>query len=384
MAVTDISGYWFCEDIPSLTITEVGGATTVEYVIRRYNGTLLGRFVEIYYPVNDTIVIRDMGSLISPYLSEIVASDSLFDNNLMSNYNLRVYVEVSLYDSHSVMFSKVNFYVIYSHVRMSSRPEAFVGVFLSNYKERRVRPTQFTPVSFLYHEQSEIAATLGVAYLKEGKAKYKTIDLPVPSSGIYVTVLYRISPGKVIDELRAIYPDDCESVSLEDLVYYTVTLSCHGVKSDSIKHILDRRTLPQETSMLFYNAFGTVETITLSGRDERASQMEATHVWMDNQYVKNTTELVFSHAHNTGYISGEDHAALIDMIHSPHVFLYEDCSIGDEVTITEFEDVTSFPKLEPASAKVTYRVANRNQRSFVRIPNADVEVFDKTFDESFE
>ena len=112
--------------------------------------------------------------------------------------------------------------------------------------------------------------------------------------------------------------------------------------------------------------------------------MEATYAWIDDKYRKNTTELVTSHAHNTGYLSEVDHDTLLDLANSSHVYLYDGETIVDEITITELEDTVSYPLQEPMNAKITYRVVDEQRKFEFPYYDGRIEVFDKTFDRSFE
>lgn len=402
MATVKDLGHQFCGDLPDLTLYD-GGNHILEFEICDSDWNVVESFSETYYvdsdiPPNNFCRVKDIGKVIRPYLEPMpLDEDFLFLSCEDTYHNLSVNVRIKHYSEGDIGGEPRDIYTMtayYADVRTDRKGRQHMHLplfgFLSryNWKERLINEKQKVFVSFLHYSQYT-RFFLGIAYMKDGSARYREVDVPFPDAAYSVYTLYAFDAEMVLDRLkRAI--SECSSVTVEDLLYFTVNLKAKDMDTDLeypvgyIKYVFDRRHFPQEKHLLFYNAFGIWETLVLKGRDERSTQMDATYAWIDNKYRKNTTELVMTHAHNTGFISEIDHDTLLDLANSSHVYLYEVDTIEDEITITELEDNVSYPRQEPMNAKVTYRVADKQRKFKFQYYGDDVEVFDKTFDRSFE
>ena len=394
-------GHQFCGDLPNLTLRD-GGPHILEFEICDSEWKTVDSFRETYYvesyiPPNNFCVVRDIGKVIKPYLNPMpLEEDFLFLSCEDSYYNLSVNVRINHYAEGDIGGEPSDVYTLtayYSDVKTNRNGRYFshlpVFGFLSryNWKERLVNVRQTVFVSFL-HRSQHTRFFLGIAYMKDGAARYREVDVRFPEAEYSVYTLYAFDAEEVLYKLRHAY-SECSSVTEEDLIYFTVNLMFAETEDREypigrIKYVFDRRHFPQEKHLLFYNAFGVWETLVLKGRDERSTQMEGTYAWIDNKYCKNTTDLVTSHAHNTGYLSEVDHDTLLDLANSSHVYLYDGDTIEDEITITELEDTVSYPRQEPMNAKITYRVADEQRKLKFQYYDDGVDVFDKTFDRSFE
>lgn len=399
MATVKELGHQFCGDLPNLTLHD-GGVHILQFDICDSDWETVDSFRETYYvesylPPNDYCVVRDIGKVIKPYLEPMpLDEDFLFYSCEDDFYNLSVNVRIMHYNEGGIGGEPSEEYRLtahYSDVRTNRngrqhKHEPYFG-FLSryNWKERLISPNQTIFVSFL-HRSIHSRFYLGIAYMQDGNAHYREVDVAFPDAEYYVHSLYAFTAEDVLYKLKHSF-SECPSVTESDLLYFTVNLMASEPAEHRIgyiKYVFDRRHFPQEKHLLFYNAFGVWETLELKGRDERSTQMEGTYAWIDNKYLKNTTELVTSHAHNTGYLSEVDHETLLDLANSSHVYLYDGGIIEDEITITELEDTVSYPRQEPMNAKITYRVADEQRKLKFQYYDDAVDVFDKTFDRSFE
>lgn len=376
MATVKDLGHQFCGDLPDLTLHD-GGSHILEFEICDSDWSKVYSFRETYYvesylPPNDYCVVRDIGKVIKPYLSSMPLDEEfLFSSCEDSCYNLSVNVRIRHYKEGDIGGDPSEIYTLtahYSDVRTNRNGRQhkhlpLIG-FLSryNWKERLIDIKQKIFVSYL-HSSQYTKFFLGIAYMKDGAARYREVAVAFPEAAEYVNTLYAFDAEMVLDSLRRTFAE-CSSVTEEDLIYFSVNLMANDTDTGLeypvgyIKYVYDRRHFPQEKHLLFYNAFGIWETLVLKGKDERSTQMNATFAWISSKYRKNTTELVTSHAHNTGFISEVDHETLLDLANSSQVYLYDGETIEDEITITELEDTASYPRQEPMNAKVTYRVAS--------------------------
>ena len=400
MATVKELGHQFCGDLPDLTLHD-GGAHILEFEICDSDWIAVDSFRETYYvesyiPPNDFCKVKDIGKVIKPYLEPMpLEEDFLFSSCEDDFYNLSVNVRIMHYNEGDIGGEPSEEYRLtahYSDVRTNRNGRQHKHLphfgFLSryNWKERLIGVRQTVFVSFL-HRSIHSRFYLGIAYMQDGKACYREVDVRLPDCDYYNHSLYAFDAEAVKYTLKMAFPE-CSSVTEEDLIYFSVNLMATEPEIEYpvgyIKYVFDRRHFPQEKHLLFYNAFGVWETLELKGRDERSTQMEGTYAWIDNKYLKNTTELVTSHAHNTGYLSEVDHETLLDLANSSHVYLYDGGIIEDEITITELEDTVSYPRQEPMNAKITYRVADEQRKLKFQYYDDAVDVFDKTFDRSFE
>lgn len=392
-------GHQFCGDLPDLTLYD-GGPHILEFEICDSDWNTVESFRETYFvesdiPPNNYCVVRNIGKVIKPYLEPMpLDEDFLFYSCEDDYYNMSVNVRISHYTEGDIGGTPSEIYTLtayYSDVRTNRngrqhKHEPYFG-FLSryNWKERLISPNQTIFVSFL-HRSIHSRFYLGIAYMQDGNAHYREVDVAFPDAEYYVHSLYAFTAEDVLYKLKHSF-SECHSVTESDLLYFTVNLMASEPAEHRIgyiKYVFDRRNFPQEKHLLFHNAFGIWETLVLKGRDECSTQMEATYAWIDDKYRKNTTELVTSHAHNTGYLSEVDHDTLLDLVNSSHVYLYDGETIVDEITITELDDTVSYPLQEPMNAKITYRVVEEQRKFEFPYYDGRIEVFDKTFDRSFE
>ena len=395
MVVRDL-GHQFCGDISELYIHH-GGTNILEFEICNSDWETMESFRETYYADSGGyFVVRDIGKVIKPYLNPMpLEEDYLFLSYGDYYYDLSVNVRINVYAGGDAGGNPSDVYSLtahYSDVKTNQNGRQHKHVpyfgFLSRYNwtERLVGARQTVFVSFL-HRPIHSRFYLGIAYMQDGNARYREVELGFPDCDYYIHTLYAFDAENVLDMLKEDF-SECSSVTEEDLIYFSVNLMATEADTEyhigRIKYVFDRRHFPQEKHLLFYNAFGVWETLVLKGRDERSTQMEGTYAWIDNKYRKITTDLVTSHAHNTGYLSEVDHDTLLDLANSSHVYLYDGDTIEDEITITELEDTVSYPRQEPMNAKITYRVADEQRKLKFQYYDDDGDVFDKTFDRSFE
>lgn len=374
MVITGIiEGGVFCPDMGDVIISAVSGSITVKYKINGW-GVPSASFEEIYYPGPDgNININGLGDVALDYFQDNVIN-LLHTTTYYTNVNYYVILSADIYNASGVKEGSFAQTFYYSKCRTSISP--YDKRFLNRFSSRMVREDQF--ICLAYHNLGQ-TLVLGVAYKSEGearffKAKFNTTGTP----GSFIIRYFSVDA--VVDRLNKALN---ASFTSDDIIYYETDLYEGDTLIDKIHYDIDRKYYPQITHFVFYNCFGFPESLYFTGRDERTSELEASFGSVMGNYLKVHTDLITSHTANTGYINESIRDCVEDMVHSNKVYLYQKDTLGDLITITGVEFTESKPRTEPLNIKLTYRVADKCQRTFTRARLPE-KIFDKTFDSTFD
>ncbi|MEG1860999.1 MAG: hypothetical protein RR206_04840 [Bacteroidaceae bacterium] len=367
----------FCKDMGALRLMGLTGDVSVAFTVYdAAHAVKLDEFGETYSPdTQGCVLIRDLGEVALSYFTEAelpssptaaVVGDAFLFIDLL--------VDTGIEGEDSVLLSQ-QFY--YASVRTDIAAPAKYKRFLSRFTESDVLPCELSTPAFLNMGQK---LSVGVAYF-DGTAKYCRIPIPVtaPQGGWFA------APMSPVHVLALLGVELLTRFDFADLYFYDVLLEDGGKIVDRIRLHLDHRPVGLTTTLVYYNCFGLPSAITLRGREELECDLGAEFSNVEGFHRKTNTELVTSHCLSTGYINASQRDAVFDLATSNRVYLWDGDTLGDEVTITEIDFSETLPRTAPTNLKITYRVADRKDRKFVRhevIVNQGV--FDDTFDGSFE
>ena len=168
----------------------------------------------------------------------------------------------------------------------------------------------------------------------------------------------------------------------EDIIYYDAILYREEVVIDRIRFWKDETPGLKETSFLYYSLLGTPETVTFTGKQETADELNGEYAYLRGTYKKYTQNIVEPRKVNSGYIDRMTLMSIRDMLSSPVVNIYNNGVIEDEVVITEVDFRRKEPNNEPVTVTITYRKASELQEEFKR-EDYDEGIFVNTFETTF-
>lgn len=374
MVITGIiEGGVYCRDMGDVVISNVTGSITVKYRISGY-GIAAATFEEVYFPDSSgSVTINGLGEVALDYFpdQDIKIVHTTTNHTIVKNY-LRIDADVYNASGNKEKTFSQSFHFSKCRTALSHNDKCF----LSRFSSRMVREDQLVCVAYNCWGQTLV---LGIAYKSEGVARFLKVNFFTNNTPGDSIIQY-FSVASVVERLNM---ELNASFTSDDIIYYEADLYSSDTLIDKIHYDIDRKHYPQITHFVFYNCFGFPETLYFTGRDERTSELEASFGSVMGNYLKIHTDLITSHTANTGYINETIRDCVEDMVHSNKVYLYQKDTLGDLITITGVEFTESKPRTEPLNIKLTYRVADKCQRTFTRARLPE-KIFDKTFDSTFD
>lgn len=345
----------------------------IDFVIRQANETLFS-FSENYYPDTDNkVVIRSLGDVAAVYFKNLNIPSPYLAKGSFGAYHILISATIHLADDSVAGSFEQKFY--YSDSRTNIPSPSVYDRFCSRFSEVKVTPEQWALVSFLYVAQT---LEVSVTYKLENTAAVRKINIPVTAATDEFFWL-SVGPEAILSLLNE---DTGGTYEIEDLLSYDVILSVDVNVVDSIHYDIDRNYYPQITYVLYYNSFGLPETVYLTGKSSRTSEMEGAFANIDKKYVKYHTKLTTYSDVNSGFINDTMVNALEDLVKSRLVYLVNEEGVGDMITVVEINFNTDKPVSTPNNVSIKYRVSADNMQSFKR-DNYESGIFNEVFNETF-
>lgn len=374
-----IQGGVFCQDLDDVIISQVAaGNVILHFIIGDAQNNTLSEFVETYYPdASGQIRISGLSELMETYLK---GSSLASIYNPTSGYSLSAMyvtlgVVVTQNNTQIGSFSQV-FYPCINRTKVYPSTYQY---FLSRHKERKVYPDQ--PIIFSHISQRNLVVYCSAIYDNAGTIEQKSVAVPAATLPGY-TAMYQFTLTDI-----AILID----TSADSLIDFTFNLYDYDNEEltllDKIRYVVDRNYTPERTTFLFKNVFGVPELLTMTGQNKRTAELDATYAWISRKYCKVSTDLNTLHTICSGWIDKETYASVKDAIKSEEVYVLDGLNIADQVTVTDIDLDYETPRTTPLAAYLTYRVSNKVQETFSRVPEIEGEedgIFDDTFDDTFE
>lgn len=322
---------------------------------------------ETYVPdINNEITIRDLSSLINPYLQDSIVS--LFEVTISVQDTVTHSNIANLATSFTALFCKLD-------INMSAR--------------------DFTNKFFLSTLMGDkVTAPDRKEYIHLG---YEVTDADLDSESGFYSVTMQVFANYVDEEWKKssfVFDKKVELSTLNfqiatidvspnnfdrkgfNLVSYTVEI---GSRKQS--YVVDTECPDTDPAIAFINSFGCLETVYFTGTKELEPSFKRNAAYINGIYKNYYVEEDRNYKANTGVLP-ESMLCLIDeLARSTETFLIEKQEIGRRVTITDSETKRDNNWDSLYSASMTYRIANRNQN--ILSPLLPNRTFDKTFDNTF-
>lgn len=335
---------------------------SAKFELRQGEETILS---ENYVPdANNEIVIRDLSSLIEPYLQE----------NLLSNFEIEI---IATSDTDILGQSKMVFTALYCKADVDMPVVDFIAnFFLSTLMGDKV--TALGQKEYLH-----FCYTLSDKDVESGAHNFKT--------------LVEIYPVFVDGQMNVVTSFRNWEVQLQMVARQIVTIDVSplqfvekGLTLISYKVVVGGRAqtfcvnqrFDSEPDIAFKNSFGLLETLYFIGTKEETPEISRSAAYIDGEYRNYHIEenrLVKAH---TGVLP-ETMVCLVDeLARSTEAYLIEKGEIGRQITITGSELKRTNELDSLFSFQITYRIAKRNQ-NILKVFRPS-QTFDSTFDKTFQ
>lgn len=315
---------------------------------------------ETYVPdTNNEIIIRNLSSLINPYLQEKLIGD--------------FQIEIAAFNS--LNESLDNFKKTFAAQYCKSDVDMTAIEFNSKYflstligLEKITAASRKEYLHFEYEGSDEnysITPQVNADYIDdELKKSSYTFSWNIQLSAASQIVTVDVSPDKF---KRKDFT----------LIGYTVVIG--GRKQ---KYVIDSENSDTDPAVAFINSFGCLETFYFTGTNELDPAIKRNAAYINGMYRNYHIEEERIFKANTGVIP-ESMLCLVDeLARSTEIYLIEKGEIGRQITVTDSETKRDNNLDTLFRASITYRVAGRNQNILHSLRPA--RTFDKTFDKTFE
>lgn len=353
--ISDNSKY-FSGDFPDIQVR--GLISNVELLI----SVAGSEHRELYTPDgNGVVYIRGIGNIVEQYF-DLPPYYSYSDHFVLAPLSVALTFKTS---SENKVY---NLSVYYSRICLNKIPSDYIK-FLSRYSKIYTTEKRREFVTFIKQSTSQIRVKL--TYLMSGQMNEKTFFHFLPADNDCI-VSTDVSVKKIASE---------SSVSSSDIISYTVECMVGDYSYDSIEYIVDKKTYPNEIKFLYYNHFGVIESCAFTGFvKENPELIGSVSKFI---YVSSRINAYIKHIYNafSGYINSEKYKSVLDMIVSPHVYLYTESVDKKEIVVSEYNLERTIPVNEVYGVDITFYFASKRDNDYVRL--SDGGVFDFTFDNTF-
>ena len=320
-------------------------------------------FNENYYPQDGKVYIYELGDMLRENIDPVVPEgmSRTFDRYLAPHFP----AEIIFSDDADTVPVSVNLF----YCRCKTLVSPLDPVFFTHENTVRTAPGRMEHLT-LYAANGDTSIDVGVAYLGEGRERYKTYTQSVtyPYLGCYSFAIEDVAKKAAVD--------------LSAILYYDVILKENGTRKDKVRFINDKRQYRDITRFIYTNTFGLPETATFTGLTEYAPELEGDIVEMLRGNARPDARYMDIRTVNSGYVNATRYRKILDLITSPSVHIYDENRI-DEVVITDIDFTHKRTGNEKINVSLTYRRVGRNHLEFGRTANIRTRIFDNTFDYTF-
>lgn len=354
----------FSSALDSLSFEMIGARQNYSAKVEIVQGvdTILA---ETYVPdANNEIIIRDLSSLINPYLQE----------KLLADFQLTIQILKSA-SNEQMDYSKILFSALYCKADVDMLAEDFISkFFLSTLMGDKVTaPGRREYLHFVTTEEDFVSGDERNLIAMQINIDWIDSDLKKSSEVLMWNV--ELSTTELQKVTVDISPDKFKRKGYT-LAGYTASV---GVRKQ--KYIVDNDCLDVNPAIAFTNSFGCLETLYFTGTNELEPSLKRNAAYIDGIYRNYYIEEERKFKADTGVIP-ESMLCLVDeLARSTDTYLIEKGEIGREITIIDSETKRNNNQDTLFRASITYRVANRNQNELS--PLRPAKTFDKTFDKTF-
>ena|GEM_PF-6314782 len=214
-----------------------------------------------------------------------------------------------------------------------------------------------------------------VVYTYDGSRQEATIDIASYSTGSGYQLLDASMNALFSSRISPRVWKNCKVHS------YDIILRTAGEQTDQIHVTVDHNHYYTETPFAFINSFGLPEIYVFRGIDEEEHEMDADFGQCEWRYTRLDAEFWLEHKTNSGWISREEKATVLEVHRSPEVNLFADYRMMVPVTITDIDAKFRKSKTAPESITLTWRIADK--RDIYEVDTATSMAGHGTFDGTF-
>lgn len=317
---------------------------------------------ETYYPNEKAeIVLRKLGEIIDNHFT---FPDLTGDNILLTEEPLPIRLEMS--DSQSTVTRTVYVFFSRTHVSFQAKEDS---LFFSNYKIKNIREDSIDYITFYVSDKTSIKCN--IIYVENGISNLYSMKL-----NLYDHKNCMMAYQSSLDKISSI-----SNIASENILSYDFYIT-NGTLSDKVKYIVNRKKYHGINQFLYYNVFGFPESLLFTGFTEYNPDLSGEMAEFNSNTLRPAPELKDVRTINSGFIESAKYNAVLDMLTSSKIRLYDTSSFLD-IVITNIDFQHKRIGNEKINVKLTYRPSERNALVFSRIRNFG-GVFDYTFDKTYE
>lgn len=255
-------------------------------------------------------------------------------------------------------------------------PEWIIYNFLTRaYRSKR---TALDWNEYLSYYQQPAAGELTINY----KLVYLNAGIPTEAIGIFKSIPAAGS-NRVVTfnaSLRALLLH--LNLDIKSTVFrYDLWISGTDVSTNIYTYLVDRNPYRSQTTLVFVNAFGVLETFTATGEviNNKTNEVKLSNI--NNHYRKTENNFLSQKQSFSGYLTEREMDWIDDLLMSYALGLYTYHSgLSDEITIVSCEK-SDTNKNELHAFSFEYRRAKNTHFIFASAANG---IFDTTFDQTFD
>lgn len=360
----------WASDCDVLRIEARSDVLTIEMVIFNYLGSEVFRTSGTYSAVNGVVEIVGLQDLFNRYcLLDVDHQQSMLWDGVdpWIKFKYTVLEEDSSWETQ----------IYYNRRRMTEQPAPY-GLWAVQDRRRMITPDM---AGSLYFDcSSGLSPKIGLAYIDEsGNIQYKeTVVGYTNDQGQW----YRIdsSVNGAVSSVLGNLSD------VSRVLYVDYMLQNGDILKDRVRMTVDYQDRHPQSEIVFLNMFGVYETVLLTGKDTEAMGLEASFGYANNKYVRIDADSEIEHELNSGWLSAEKYATILDMCSSPWCAIRSKNGSWREIVIVEVEAERSRPSNTPDNVALRYRFADKvGQMTSLIVPDTGEQgVFDSTFDRIFD
>ncbi len=365
MKIEGVKDNCFCSNYGDIQISDLTDTLNMSLSI---NGVMA--LEEIYHPDNNgRVTVRELGKVIGSYFEFPEIND-------LATFSLQLFVVVDLnfYSAGEQIVREQR--VFYSRCKTKYEDGLSLYGFITRYAQKK---TSANRSEFIQYYENGQTLHIGISYLQDGKAKYYKAEWITTNNSSNATS--REVSVDII--LYLLYERLGLNLTEKELEYYEIFSVNNNRYVDKIKFVNDRRHFPQETHLVYFNAFGFLETLTFTGKLKQSTELGGAYATIADEYVKINTKPVVSSELNSGHIDKNTAESIYDIITAPDVYLYSNRKIKQKMVVTGQKIERERPSNKPVNFVITMRPASNDHLAFDKEVSSNHRIFDFTFDHTF-
>lgn len=367
-----LNGLYFHSTIPDIVINKNNATSDVVFEMMHYGSVIIKEHFS--YDSNSQIRIQNISEIVESYFPDNIMTIPTVDPVYNSGLTDLIF-SYKITEGETVHESTFKTLRCDSDINVNAIDWSAENFLTRAYRSKR---TALDWNEYLSYYQRPEFGQLVLNY----KIVYKSDNVTTEAVGIYKTIpaaeAYRVIT--VNTSLRSLISH--LNLDLKTTVYrYDLWITGTDVTTKIYTYLVDRNPYRDQTTVLFINAFGVIETFTATGEviNKKTNEIKLSNI--KNQYRKTENNFLSVKQCFSGYLSAREMEWIDDLFLSFAMSLYTwHSGISDEITITNC-DKSDSDKNELHAFSFEYRRTKNTHFVFASAANG---IFATTFDQTFD